>query len=413
MSNTTNLVNVLADVYAGEELSCAKRKELLSLYDLIQDKLMLSHGEVSIAQGSSFDVKTNDAIHARLREMILSFATNAEVIGPGSFTHVIKNAIEQRGDVSTWRNAIDGGATRPTLLDVEWLINELNLGNLRHAFEEAVNFAGFAGRIKVEQTSHHLPIVEKSRGYTFDVNVNSTFIGKFRDVRVVAIDGFLEHESEVHGLLESSHNAKEPFLLFIRGMSQDVEHTISVNWQRGTLRAIPIIVPFDVDGINMINDIAVVCGTDVISSHKGQLISAVKYSDLSYVPEVDVWANRITIINAATRVAVNLQIQELRRKRSDVKDELTSLYDKRIKSLSPGLVTIKIPDGVMFRCNRQRVDFALRAYRSLVNHGTVIVNDEKMLLDTAVAVTTYAPKLVAALDDLGAVINVCASQASQ
>jgi hypothetical protein len=405
----SNLLN-LADVYAGEQLTLAKRQELQTLYDFIQSRLTLSHGEISIPQGTSFDLKTCDPMIARLREMILSFASNAEVIGPGSFSHVIKNVVKHHGDVSKLQKAVELGGEKPTTKDITWLVDQLNLGSLRYAFDEAIQLAGFAGRIKVEQTSHHMPIVEKSRGYTFDITVNPVFIGKFRDVRVVVIDGFLEHESEVHGLLESSHQAKEPFLLFVRGMTQDVEHTISVNWHRGTLRAVPVIVPFDVDGINMLNDIAVVCGTDVVSAHKGQLISAVKYCELSYVPEIDVWANRLTIVNSSSRASVNMQIQELRRKRSEVKEELASLYDKRIKSLSPGLVSIKIPDGITYRCDRQRMDFALRAYRSLVNHGTVVVDGEKMLLDTALAVVTYAPKLANVLNDIGAIVNVCASQ---
>ena len=93
-----------------------------------------------------------------------------------------------------------------------------------------------------------------------------------RDARIACIDGYVESVSELHLLLEELSEAKVPCFLFVRGMSEDVLHTIKTNNDRKTLMVFPYIVPFDLDSVNTIVDIAVSAGTDVLSNLKSDKI---------------------------------------------------------------------------------------------------------------------------------------------
>jgi chaperonin GroEL (HSP60 family) len=222
--------------------------------------------------------------------------------------------------------------------------------------------------------------------------------------KVIVFDGYIENVSEIHHLLEKSFEAKEQVLLFHRGISADVLNTLVQNWKRGTLRIIPIQVPFDLEGINQINDIAIVCKSDLISSLKGDLLTSVKYECLSNIDQAITSNNAITILNETSSLDVKLHRNNLYKKRLESHEDVQKYIDVRIKSLSPGLVTCYIPDQFDFFQKKQNIDRVLRAYRCLLNHGTIIINNDKLLTTTAISILKYVPIIETSLKSLGAIV---------
>lgn len=337
-----------------------------------------------------------------LNEYILSLFFDAEIKSAGSFRQLLKliNSSNSTLNIANIRY--------PNVNDINWLFNNFNLSNkYQKLLFDAIELAGFNGKIVVQQTKKDFNYVEKTNGYVFNItNVTSLFNGFFVKPKIICIDGFIESESEIHSILETSHSVKESLIIVCRGMSDDVINTLVVNWKRGTLKAVPIIVPFDLMGINMLNDISVVCNCDVVSSLKGQIISAIKYTDIAYVDSIDVSNNKISITNKNNQQNVKLHIESLRNKRNESIDDIAHLYDERIKSLLGSMVIVNLSDDILYLRDRQRIDNVLRAFSQMLEFGIAELDSkEKILVSTVKTVNDYLPIIKNRLNELGVIIE--------
>ncbi len=362
-----------------------------------------------------FNYKFNNDLERRLYEIIVTHATQAEKMGPGAFDRCIRMTLEYleqyiKGFHGSINEKIDMKSImvgrHPKRGDLQKIIEDYtSSGDMsRDLITEAIKLAGFGGRIMIEKTNANIHSIELSRGYTFDVVPSFSVTAKLEQPRIFCIDGYIESVSEIHHLLENASEIKEPGLLFVRGLSNDVLHTLKVNYDRGSLKLIPIIVKYDLEGINTLNDIAIVSGCDVTSSTKGDLISSLKFNEATKVESVVVYPSKVIITNSITHVAVATQISFLTKKRNDesVVSDVGTLFDKRIKSLSPNQVTIRIPDTKDYVITAQSIDYTLRAIKSAVDYG---VND-KGLVSSEVASVIHSKRCVETLVSIGAVVTL-------
>lgn len=414
---------MLSDVYVSDDVNDSIDRVIENLNSVVDvggnRVLTIKNGSVLVhtRMQALFNLKFSREIDRRIYELIITHAVEAERMGPGGFDGTITTILsalreKKRAIRSTVfeksRAVLEAGAALPKAVDLEWVIKKhgaLGSDRDRVMVTEALRLAGFAGRIVLERTKNLTVSVEQVCGYTFQIKPLISVSGTFTLPKVAVIDGIVESVAEIHQLLEASHESKMPMLLFVRGAAPDVLNTLSVNWNRGTLRVVPVRVPFDETGINVLKDIAIVSGCDVISSAKGELISTVNYVDLPQVKEVSVWPDRISVLNPSSRDAVNSHVTYLRKRREDaIEDALVELYDSRIRALSPNHVTIRICDDKGGTVSSQAIDYMLRAVRSLIGHGSVEIDGERELTATVMAIHAYASRCVNALVDLGAVI---------
>lgn len=365
-----------------------------------------------------FNMKFSSHLEQSIHEIIVSHGHAAERLGPGGFDLCIEKLLEKL-DVSDMGNhclpatiipsdMIGPGVAAATEPDVAWVLAEHLAGASQRTstmLMSALELAGFAGRIMVEKTTAK-PSVELVRGYSFDQSPVWPMSVRLEKPRIVCIDGFIESVSELHHLLEESSVAKEPLLVFVRGMSDDVKNTLRVNYDRGSLRVVPIIVKFDVQGINAINDIAVATGSHLVSSHAGDLISNVKLTDASRIDEAIVYPTKVVLTHAGSYRAVASHVEFLRKKRLDEKiDDVAQLFDLRIKSLSPNHVVIRLTDDKDYVTASQAIDYALRAVKALVDYGTIAIDGRKVLTVAATASEVHASRCCATLRSLGAMVS--------
>ena len=155
--------------------------------------------------------------------------------------------------------------------------------------------------------------------------------------------------------------------------------------------------------MNTLVDISVVSGSDLVSSLKGDLITSMKYQDLSYVDQVTVFRGKTMIVNRASRQRVAAHVSQLRARRSDERvDDVARLLDARVRSLSPNHVVVRLPSDRDFVVNSQSIDYVLRSIKSAIAHG---VNNEGMPAATAMAVAYHLEQCRKTLDELGAVVT--------
>jgi chaperonin GroEL len=292
---------------------------------------------------------------------------------------------------------------------------------------EAVTLAGFDGVVNVSSGKFEIPTVVQRKGFRFNVKSFQTIVkdgwtGK--SVFVIPIDGQVESVSEIDRLLRAAHEEKADVLIIARVFADDVITTLATNKERGTLNVIPLIADLDLDNVNMLKDVAVVCGVDVISTHKGDLISKISLEDFSTKLDVFVKGDSITFTGDENPY-VRIHVEELKERLQSVDENLVGQITKRIRSLQSESVDVMLADPT--REILEHVDVALRSLKSLARHGAVRLNsiqnseianllgDEGILgcfssdvvpMMSVIAPVRYACSAAHVLSNIGAVLEV-------
>lgn len=351
-----------------------------------------------------FNLKLPTELQRLMYEVVLGHGVAAEKLGPGGFGRFLELLHCILSDHREGLSAIEPRHAR--LVDVEKLADAYGTQGSKMIpamLKESLKLAGFAGRIIVEKSSSPVPSVELIRGYGFDLLQMLPIDFNLTHARIVCIDGHVEQVSEIHHLLEAASSSKEPLVIFLRGASDDVKHTLKVNYDRGSLRVIPIGVRFDLEGMNTLVDLATVAGSDVVSSLKGDLINNIDFNTLPVIDQVTMFRGRVVLGVSRTAKVVRGHVANLRRRRSEEKlDDVAALLDKRIKSLSPNHVVVRLPDDKDFVVNSQAIDYALRAIRAAIERG---VNAAGVPVVTELAARHHAQMCAGTLRDLGACIH--------
>lgn len=260
----------------------------------------------------------------------------------------------------------------------------LDDGRLSDQIISAIDLAGFAGKISVDRETSDIGSVSVAVGHTFDVLTFSSVTKDHwtgDDVTIIPIDGYVEKVSEIHGILEKVTGGP-PTVIISRGFSEDVISTLSVNKMRGTLNVMPVVAQFDNAGANVLKDVAVICGTDVISSLKGELICSIDVEKFhSLAKKATIRSGKLTLF-APENAGVKAHADDIKKRIAelDANNGLREMLEKRLLSLLSGSVTIVLSHE--YRNKLELVDLALRTFKSIVSYGLVDVSSiEKNMTD--------------------------------
>lgn len=241
-----------------------------------------------------------------------------------------------------------------------------------------LEIAGPAGRVYIEPSHGSSSLVERILGNTFGLDPCRAIMsnGQWRRdyVKCAVIDGIIESVAEVDRLLSECHTSRQSLVIFARGFDADVITTLAVNRARGTLDVMAVTAPYDLEFINTLNDVAVVCGGDVVSSLKGELISSVRLDDLPVVQSIHCIPGSVTVRNDITRKNVEAHSGRLLQKVQQANiEDIDRLVADRIRSLTSDYVRVLISGHTPAarQAAIERFDRALRTVRSARASGTV------------------------------------------
>ncbi len=344
-----------------------------------------------------FNLKYSNQLKLAIHRLIIEHCILSEKISPGGFDFTLHRILNSNLDDKT------RSSNKATLNDLKKIIfsqtkDDNTLSNLLF---DAVLLAGFGGRISVEKSSNNFTSIEAIDGFTFKVKTFEEKPIKIVNPRVIVIDGFVESVSEINLLLEGASSTKHPVILIARGLHDEVLNTLKVNRIRGAIEVYPIVVEFNLEGINKLNDISIACSASLFSSNLGQLISNISIDDARKVDEISIYVNSICIKNQSSKSDVNSHIKFLLSKREESKN-VEEIYEDRIRSLSANNVIIRLPDTSDFVVKRQSVDYCLRSIKSMIEFG--VINDSK-LYGSYVSSNLYSKLFFEKLNSLGAVIH--------
>lgn len=326
---------------------------------------------------SSQKIRTNNALqHMHMHKFIdkdvnelyklfLFYVDKAEMMCAGSSISMMKKF----AGINLNEEVIDNNS-RMSRNDVLKLLSERKISSFScDILMSAIDLGTINSKYTVRKSNNSSSYIELTNGYVFNIKSFLEINKLIKQPKVICIDGFIESVSEIHHILVRLSENKIPCILFTRGMSDEVIHTIKVNNSRETIQLYPYCVPFDVENVNTLVDIAAACSCDVISSNKGELISSIDVNNIVSIDKATLNKSCVIITNETSKRRVHDHIQHLKLTLAE-RPEIASIIVQRIRSLSTSNIDIVIQDDIDFNSRSLEIDEGIRFLSSVLKGTT-------------------------------------------
>lgn len=252
---------------------------------------------------------------------------------------------------------------------------------------DAMEKVGGEGVITVEESKTLETVVEVVEGMRFERGyVSPYFVTDTEKMQAVLEDAYLLLSDQKIGLLkdlipllEQIAKSGRPLLFIAEDIDGEALATLIVNQIRGVLRAVAVKAPgFGERRKELLQDIAVLTGAQVISPELGLSLEQVELAQLGRARRVVVDRDSTTLIGGAgTREA--LEALEARLKQIRVQlDKTGSDYDReklqeRLAKLAGGVAVIRVgaPTEAEMKTRKDALDDAIAATKAAIAEGIV------------------------------------------
>jgi len=249
---------------------------------------------------------------------------------------------------------------------------------------EAMQKVGKEGVITVEEAKSLETVLDVVEGMQFDRGYLSPyFVTDQERMEVVLNDAYLlisekkiSSMKDLLPVLEAIAKQGKPLLIIAEDIDGEALATLVVNKLRGTLNTAAVKAPgFGDRRKELLKDIAVLTGGQVVSEDLGIKLENVTLSDLGQAKRVSIDKDNTTIVDGVGKKAdIKGRIETIRRQIEDT----TSDYDReklqeRLAKLVGGVAVIKVGAAteVEMKEKKARVEDALNATRAAVEEGIV------------------------------------------
>jgi chaperonin GroEL len=259
--------------------------------------------------------------------------------------------------------------------------NDKEIGNL---IAEAMEKVGKDGVITVEEAKGLETTLETVEGMQFDRGYLSPYFvtdpekmeAAVEDPYILIHDKKISAMKELLPLLEKSAQSGKPLLIIAEDVEGEALATLVVNKLRGTLKVVAVKAPgFGDRRKEMLRDIAVLTGGQVISEELGFKLENATLNDLGRAKRIVVDKDNTTLVDGRGKPDdIKGRIAEIR----SAIEKSTSDYDReklqeRLAKLSGGVAVINVGAATEteLKEKKARVEDALHATRAAVEEGIV------------------------------------------
>jgi chaperonin GroEL len=249
---------------------------------------------------------------------------------------------------------------------------------------DAMQKVGKEGVITVEEAKSLETTLEVVEGMQFDRGYSSPYfvtnqerlVAELEDPYILVSERKITNMKDLLPLLEGVARSQKPLLIIAEDVEGEALATLVVNKLRGTLNTVAVKAPgFGDRRKEMLKDIAVLTGANVISDDLGIKLENVTLEDLGRAKRVTVDKDNTTIVDGAGKKdEIKGRIETIRKQI----DETTSDYDKeklqeRLAKLVGGVAVIHVGAAteVEMKEKKARVEDALNATRAAIEEGIV------------------------------------------
>jgi chaperonin GroEL len=249
---------------------------------------------------------------------------------------------------------------------------------------EAMEKVGKEGVITVEEAKSLDTVLDVVEGMQFDRGYLSPYFVTDQERMEVALSDayLLISEKKISSMkdllpvLEAIAKQGKPLLIIAEDVDGEALATLVVNKLRGTLNTAAVKAPgFGDRRKEMLKDIAILTGGQVVSEDLGIKLENVTLSDLGQAKRVTIDKDNTTIVDGnGKKGEIKARIETIRRQI----EETTSDYDReklqeRLAKLVGGVAVIKVGAAteVEMKEKKARVEDALNATRAAVEEGIV------------------------------------------
>ncbi len=249
---------------------------------------------------------------------------------------------------------------------------------------EAMEKVGHDGVITIEESktaetsSEVVEGMEFDRGYITPYMVTDTekMVAEMDDALILITDKKISNIQELLPILEQVVQSGKKLLIIAEDVEGDALSTLIVNRLRGTLNVVCVKAPgFGDRRKEMLQDIAILTGGEVISADVGLELKEAQMSMLGSARQVKITKENTTIVNGAG------SSEDIKARIGQIKSQIeatTSDYDKeklqeRLAKLAGGVAVIKVGAAteVEMKEKKLRIEDALNATRAAVEEGIV------------------------------------------
>jgi chaperonin GroEL len=249
---------------------------------------------------------------------------------------------------------------------------------------EAMEKVGKEGVITVEEAKSAETTLDVVEGMQFDRGYLSPYFvtdaermeAAVEDCYILLSEKKISNMKDLVPVLEAIARQQKPLLIIAEDIEGEALATLVVNKLRGTLQCIAVKAPgFGDRRKEMLKDIAVLSGGQVISEDLGLKLENVTISDLGRAKTVKVDKDNTTIVDGAGKK------DQIKARQSEIRTQIentTSDYDReklqeRLAKLVGGVAVIKVGAATEteMKERKARVEDALHATRAAVEEGIV------------------------------------------
>ncbi len=255
------------------------------------------------------------------------------------------------------------------------------IGNI---IAEAMEKVGKEGVITVEEAKGLETTLDVVEGMEFDRGYVSPYfvtnadrmVAEIEDPYILITERKISAMADLIPLLEQVARSGKPLLIIAEEIEGEALATLVVNRLRGTINVCAVKAPgFGDRRKEMLKDVAVLTGGQVISEELGLKLEQVTLKDLGRARRVVVEKESTTLVDGAgAKADVEARIKTIRKQI----EETTSDYDReklqeRLAKLVGGVAVINVGAATEteMKEKKARVDDALHATRAAVEEGIV------------------------------------------
>lgn len=359
---------------------------------------------VSVAK----EIELKDKFENMGAQMVKEVASKtADVAGDGTTTAtVLAQAIVNEGikQINSGRNPMDlkRGIDKAILASVEEIkkisvkcadsrsiaqvgtISANGDSNIGQLIAKSMEKVGKKGVITVDESRGFEDELEVVEGMQFDrgyispyfVTNQENMTVEIESPYILIVDKKISNIRDLLPLLESVAKSGKPLMIIAEDIEGEALATLVVNNMRGIVKVAAAKAPgFGDRRKSMLQDLAILTGSTVISDELGLNIEKVTLNNLGNARRITMAKENTTIIDGAgSEKDIEARVKQIRKQI----EETTSEYDKeklqeRVAKLSGGVAVIRVGAAteIEMKEKKARVEDALHSTRAAVEEGVV------------------------------------------